>query len=164
MFCPNCGKEIESEVKFCKYCGYALTKEAKTGQESNSDLPNVVTITPQVVQRSKHNPVETLMEKLQAGKKFRVITVGVISVILLIICVAFSSGTLNEDEKLAYDNCVYLKSILKDPDSFTLYDDMFLLKHYDDDGIQDYTYTIFEYGGSNSYGAIVTSEAIFKDD
>lgn len=172
MFCSNCGKEIESDVKFCKYCGYALAKEAKTGQESDSEfepsadrsaLPEVAII-PQVTQYSTKNPIKTLIERLQVDKKFRIITVGVVAVIFLIVCAVLSSGTLNADEKLAYNNCVYLKNTLKDPNSFTLYDEMFLLKHYDDDGTQDYTYTIFKYGGSNSYGAIVTNEAIFKDD
>ena len=53
--------------------------------------------------------------------------------------------------------------MLKDPDSFRLYDKMFLLKHYDENGNNDYTYTIFKYGGSNSYGAIITDEAVFKN-
>ena len=26
MFCPNCGKEIPDDSKFCPYCGYQIAK------------------------------------------------------------------------------------------------------------------------------------------
>ena len=28
MICPNCGKEIEDNGKFCGYCGYKLVQDA----------------------------------------------------------------------------------------------------------------------------------------
>ena len=27
MFCPNCGKEIKTQMNFCPECGYNLTEE-----------------------------------------------------------------------------------------------------------------------------------------
>lgn len=36
-------------------------------------------------------------------------------------------------------------------------------KHFDENGENDYTYFIFEYGGTNGFGAMIKDEAIFKD-
>jgi len=73
------------------------------------------------------------------------------------------STHLNEDEQLAYQNAVAMKNMMRDPDSFRLYDEMILLKRLNENGDVEYTYTIFKYGGTNGYGAVVTNEAIFKD-
>ena len=70
---------------------------------------------------------------------------------------------LNEEEQQAYDCAVKMKSMLKDPDSFKLYDSMYMLQNYDKEGNLLATYTMFKYGGTNSYGAIITNEAVFKD-
>ena len=88
--------------------------------------------------------------------------VAVIAIIVGLV-INFVGSTLNEDEQLAYQNAVEMKSMMRDPDSFKLYDEMFLLKHFDENGENDFTYTIFKYGGANGYGAIITDEAIFKD-
>ena len=102
--------------------------------------------------------------KVKKNKK-PLLVVAAIAVVLAIggLILNVMGSTLNEDEQLAYQNAMEMKSMMRDPDSFKLYDEMFLLKHYDDNGEQDYTYTIFKYGGANGYGAITTDEAIFKD-
>ncbi len=83
---------------------------------------------------------------------------------VLSICLFGCSGPkLSAEEQIAYEDCLTLQSMLKDPDSFKLYDEMFLLKCLDDDGSVKYTYTVFRYGGTNGYGATTTDEAIFKD-
>ena len=35
MFCPNCGKQVKENDKFCRYCGYKLDEEL------NSDVVSV---------------------------------------------------------------------------------------------------------------------------
>ena len=70
---------------------------------------------------------------------------------------------LNEEEQQAYECVVAMKSMMKDPDSFKLYDSMYMLQIYDKEGTLLVTYTIFKYGGANSYGAVVTDEAVFRD-
>jgi len=29
MFCPNCGKQISDDSKFCNFCGYQITNEVR---------------------------------------------------------------------------------------------------------------------------------------
>lgn len=29
MFCPNCGKQISDNSKFCNFCGYQITNDAR---------------------------------------------------------------------------------------------------------------------------------------
>lgn len=33
MFCKNCGKEIEENVKFCPYCGTQITIESHSDEK-----------------------------------------------------------------------------------------------------------------------------------
>lgn len=70
-----------------------------------------------------------------------------------------NSKKLSEEETIAYENCLTMKSMLKDPDSFKLYDKMFILKY--SDSIGENVYTIFDYGGTNSYGAMIKDTAVF---
>ena len=49
MICPNCGKEIEDNGKFCGYCGYKLVQDAtpvthKREPVKNTKKPNKKTI------------------------------------------------------------------------------------------------------------------------
>jgi len=32
MYCPNCGKEVEEDARFCGYCGYELVKEKEVSK------------------------------------------------------------------------------------------------------------------------------------
>ena len=108
--------------------------------------------------------VAEITKTVKKNKKPIIIAAAIAAVILVVVLIANLVGsTLNEDEQLAYQNAVEMKSMMRDPDSFKLYDEMFLLKHYDENGENDFTYTVFKYGGANGYGAITTDEAIFKD-
>lgn len=82
---------------------------------------------------------------------------------ILIFVFNYMNPSLNQDEQLAYQNAVKMQNMLKNPDSFKLYDEMFLIKKYSENGSLICTYTIFQYGGTNSYGAFLTDEAIFKN-
>lgn len=135
-FCSECGKEVGISEKECPYCGCPLDEDEK----------------------------EIKQQKIRKIKKI-IIPVAIIIVIAIIAAVAITivKSSLNEDEQLAYQNAVELKDMMRNPDSFKLYDEFFILKHHDDDGNVDYTYTIFKYGGANGYGAMTTDEAIFRD-
>lgn len=135
-FCSECGKEVEISATECPYCGYPLDEEEKEMKQQKSKKIKKIII-----------PIAIIA------------FLAVISVVVL----NFIKSSLNEDEQLAYQNAVELKGMMKNPDSFKLYDEFFILRHHDDDGNVDYTYTIFKYGGANGYGAITTDEAIFRD-
>lgn len=140
QFCGECGKEIPAEAKDCPFCGCPIEKE---------DIQNSAV-------------VEKIAKKVNKKIITAVIAVAVVVAIGLLIS-NFFRGSLNEDEQLAYQNAVEMKNMMRDPDSFKLYDQMALLKHRDDEGNVDYVYTIFKYGGTNGYGAITTDQAVFKD-
>lgn len=138
--CPECGKEISDTATACINCGYRL----------------------------KGNTQKVLSTSVKSvdKKKATAIIATIVIIALFITGALLLSQSLSEDEQLAYDNCLYMQTILNDPDSFTLYDDMKLLKIYDssDNNTLKYTYTLFKYGAKNAYGAMVTDEAIFIDD
>lgn len=170
--CPECGQDISDKAKKCIHCGRILIEDvqpkrfcAECGKEIPIDSQECPFCGCPVEQEPNENPVVTqIANKAQKNKKPLIIGVVVLAVAVLIGLVAsLMRSTLTEDEQLAYQNAVKMQSMLKDPDSFRLYDEMCLLKHFDENGENDYTYTIFKYGGANGYGAIVTDEAIFKD-
>lgn len=142
MYCKNCGNKIEDDSKYCVHCGNNIIPESTeiSKPKSSSNKKKVIIISSCIIA-----------------------VVAVISIIVTLVLLN-RNIKLNENEQQVYENCKYLKSIMKNPDSFKLYDDSILfLKHYDEDGYQDFTYSVIKYGGTNGYGALTTSEAIFKD-
>lgn len=100
------------------------------------------------------------------GNKTKLITIIVavtVCAISVILAVYFKGPSLSEDEQIAYQNAVEMRSLLETPNSFALGDTIVLLKKISDDGSVDYTYTIFDYVGANQYGSLISGEAIFKD-
>lgn len=167
MFCKYCGKEIENHSKFCKYCGKELSDEAKVnnfnmnGNSTNTNINNAQSIQGNdsgVPAKNKNKKTAIIISSIVAA--FLVLT---IAITLIVVVVVKDKNFLNKYERMAYQQCLDMKNMLKNPDSFKLYDDMVFLQHYDEDGNNDYTYFIFAYGGTNGYGAMIKSEAIFKD-
>ena len=39
MYCKNCGKEIEQDSKFCKYCGGSVSPVLNSEPDTRPDLP-----------------------------------------------------------------------------------------------------------------------------
>ncbi len=170
--CPECGQEISDKAKKCIHCGKVLIEEvqptkycAECGKEIPFDSQECPYCGCPVEQEKPENPaVAQIAAKAKKNKKPLIIVAAIAAVAVLVgLIISFVGSTLNEDEQLAYQNAVEMKSMMRDPDSFKLYDEMFLLKHFDENGDNDFTYTVFKYGGANGYGAITTDEAIFKD-
>ena len=170
--CPDCGQEVSDKAKKCIHCGKILIEEiipkkfcAECGQEIPSETQECPFCgCPVEPEKVENTTIAKVSDKITKHKKpIIIITVIIIIAIIASLIVNFTGSLLNEDEQLAYQNAVEMNSMMKDPDSFKLYDEMFLLKHYDENGENDFTYTIFKYGGANGYGAITTDEAIFKD-
>ncbi|MGN0611905.1 MAG: zinc ribbon domain-containing protein [Ruminiclostridium sp.] len=170
--CPECGQEISDKTKKCIHCGKVFIEEVqpiKYCAECGKAIPFDAQECPFCgcpVEEDKpiNSAVEKFTEKAKKNKTPLIFIAAIVAVVIIVgLIIIFVGSTLNEDEQLAYQNAVTMQKMMKDPDSFKLYDEMFLLRHYDENGENDYTYTIFKYGGANGYGAITTDEAIFKD-
>ena len=170
--CPECNQEISDKAKKCIYCGKVLIEEAqhtKFCAECGKEIPIDTQECPFCgcpvePEKPEHIVVTQISQKVRKNKK-PIIIVAVVAVVAVIVglIINFVSSSLNEDEQLAYQNAVAMQKMMRDPDSFRLYEEMFLIKRLDDDGAVECVYTIFKYGGANGYGAITTDEAIFKD-
>ena len=172
IICPDCGQEISDKSKKCIHCGKVFIEEvvpkkfcAECGNEIDIGAVECPFCGCPVDSEAPETPtVAKITKTISKHKKPLIIVAAIAAVILVVVLIVSHIGsTLNEDEQLAYQNAVEMKSMMRDPDSFRLYDEMFLLKHFDENGNNDYTYTIFKYGGTNGYGAVTTDEAIFKD-
>lgn len=169
--CPECGQEVSDKAKKCVHCGKVLIAEVLP-KKFCSDCGKEIAIDAVECPYCGcpiEDDKEGCVSKIENSKKKSIIkfivpiTAIIVIAIIAVLIINFVGSNLSEDEQLAYQNAVEMKSMMRDPDSFRLYDEMFLLKHRDDDGNVDYIYTIFKYGGANGYGAITTDKAIFKD-
>lgn len=134
--CPECGKSVSSMAKTCPDCGFPITDS-------------------QVVENTTEKKVKQLLEK----KWFKPC---VLVLVVLLIMTFFSP--LNKNEQMAYECAKELKEMLKDPDSFQLYDEMYIVEYTSKKNAENnQTVLVFKYGGSNSYGANITDRAIFLD-
>lgn len=68
---------------------------------------------------------------------------------------------LSVDEEIAVEIVESLRTNLKDPDSLKLYDDVLVIWFENDDGDLNF-YTYIDYGGKNSYGAMIRGDAMYK--
>jgi len=170
--CPECGMEISDKAKNCIHCGKVMIEEviphkycSECGKEIGLDAEMCPYCGCPVEEEKKENvAIEEITKKVHQNKKPIMIGAAVAAVLLLLVLIInFAGSTLNEHEQLAYQNAVELKSMMRDPDSFKLYDEMFQVEVLEEDGSVVCTYTIFEYGGANAYGAITTDQAVFKD-
>ncbi len=158
--CEDCGNEIPEGETMCPVCGCPAPMEPESETDVNPIVP------PDSQNQSVSNISTTVIDKKFKShifkRKYIVAAAAILFVISLFVIVQFLFVPLNEDEQLAYDNVVTMKAMMKDPSSFKLLDELFLWKRYDSDGSLSDTYTLIQYSGTNSYGAVVTNEAIFS--
>lgn len=87
MYCSNCGKEIEEESKYCKYCGCDLKNDSS--KQKNKD--NIDTIKEddekEFVNYNHDNNEDTIDSKNK--KKLKKIFSEIVNVILLIVIITF---------------------------------------------------------------------------
>lgn len=171
--CPKCGKDISDKSKKCIHCGEVMIEEVKStkyctecGKKISAEAKECIFCGyPIEPEKTINAALIKISEKVKKNKKPFIIIAVIIAVAIIIGLVCnFVGSILTEEELIAYQNAVEMKEMMRDPDSFKLYDEMILLKHFDENGENDYTYTIFKYAGTNGYGATVTEQAIFKGD
>lgn len=127
--CPECGKEVSSSAEKCPECGYPFTNSKSTQVKM------------MFVENKKH------------------LMIGAAVLLAIVAIVLFQRTYLNEYEQMALSDCQTIKGMLKNPASFTLYDD--ILIYPDDETYGDLVY--ISYGATNSFGAMIQSTAIFED-
>lgn len=141
--CPECGNQLSEKATSCPHCGYILRK-------SKMDL---------------------LKDNILRYK--RLITIGLIVIACGIVVFAISTTRLNQYEQESLENCQALMETLKDPESFTLYDDILVYpcpdqndeNESEDDGdpLEYDALFYISYGAANSYGGMVREIAVFQD-
>lgn len=107
----------------------------------------------------KTNTLPEYIQKLKTDKITQKYTLCVLVASVLCFSLIINHFTLDKYEKQVYSSCLQIKEQLKNPDSFMLYDKAIFFKHKNDNE----GYYTFQYGGSNSFGAIITERAICKD-
>ncbi|WP_296878434.1 zinc ribbon domain-containing protein [Thomasclavelia sp.] len=134
MICRKCGKEIRDDALFCDFCGYDQRKD---------------------IQILKINDLKS---KFLINKRKNIL----ISTLCIVFCLFlfWNHFSLSSIEKKIYEGCIELKSCLKNPDSFCLPDNEATVITNKKSGT---IYIILQYGGTNSYGGVVTSEAVFEN-
>ncbi len=170
ILCPECRQQISDKSTKCIHCGKLITTEEteskKSCHECGKEIPIEAKECPFCGCPLEIDDLSVIPETKKTIKNKKLIIVAtVIIVITCIIVFAFNyiNSSLNEDEQFACRNVETMQGMMKNPESFQLYDEMFLIKKFSENGTLQYTYTIFKYGGTNSYGAFLTDEAIFKD-
>ena len=102
------------------------------------------------------------------NKRLSLIVIGLalgIAIFGAIMAYGAKMSNLSEDEKRAVERCEWLISIMKDPDSFKLYEDIQIFECYErETGECMHSYMIIDYGGRNGYGGMVRSSALFDGD
>lgn len=134
--CIHCGKEMDDGTKFCPECGKPAAMEE--GQE-------------------------IVREKEQKKRPVKMIA-AIAAVVILAIMIAVgvkNGGQLNANDMIAYEDCLALKEDMKDPDSFKLYSDIVMIRWWDNLIGDECYYVFIDYGGTNSYGAMIKNTAIF---
>ena len=127
--CPECGRQISDHAQSCPHCGYVLQKSKVAGMPNF--LPTINT------------PV----------------LLGIVVALVLCVVGVFVLTGLNPYEETALENCQTLKRMLKDPNSFTLYENIYIYPDSESYGTLYY----ISYGGANSYGAMVQDVAVFEE-
>ena len=140
MYCKNCGNEIKEGAKKCEVCGYSYEEENKVFSYEN------------LKEKAK-----CIQEKIKTNKNSKIYIIGGIVIITAIFILFSQSNSLNKYENQIYEGCLELKWMMKDPDSFTLYENAAAIENEEDGNV----YSIVEYGGVNSYGATIKGEAVF---
>lgn len=170
ILCPECGQQISDKAKKCIYCGKLLIAEETQSKNFCHECGKEISIgteeCPFCGFPLEVDDLSVIPEPKKAIKRKNLIIVA--TVIIILTCIIgftfhYINSSLSEDEQFAYQNALKMQSMMKNPDSFKLYDEMVLLKKFSEDGSLKCTYTIFKYGGTNTYGAFLTDEAIFKD-
>lgn len=136
--CPECNKEISDLAQHCPHCGYPINQKTDNNNIENNKTSN-----------SDFNPIR---EKTIKNKTTKII----ICVVALLIATGLLFGNhADKYEQQAIDCTETLISIMKDPSSVRLEDNVLVI--YD----QTDCYVYIVSSGTNSYGGRVSEMSYF---
>lgn len=165
--CPSCGQEISDKAKQCVHCGAEVNldnKPSKMCVECGKTFDAEMQVCPFCgCPAEKVEVVAAHTDNKKRNKKVPTIAAVVITLLVVLVAVFSSGPALNNYEQLVYEDAKTLKEMMRNPDSFVLYEDSFVREILDDSNNVKYVYTFINYGGTNSYGALTRGQAIFKD-
>ncbi len=165
--CPKCNQNISDQAVKCIHCGEIILENTckECGNQFSADLHECPNCGLPVSAKTEKEPIQqTIMKKAKKYKKAIVIGSIILSfVILLSVVIGVISSTLTPDEQFAYDIVESFRDTMVDREAFTLYDYVYIFRHYNENGENDYTYTVFDYAFSNGMGGLTSETAIFKD-
>lgn len=166
--CPKCNQSISDQAVKCIHCGEIIAEITckECGNKFPADLSECPACGfPVSVKPEKESITKKITSAVKKHKKIAIIGSIVLSVVILLsVVIGIAGSTLTPDEQFAYDIAVSLRKTVADRDSFTLYDNIAICRHYDKNGNNDYTYTILEYGATNQYGGISTETVVYKNN
>ena len=97
MFCPNCGKEIPENMKFCNYCGTPQSVDFTRGEQAEQQ--NVETYTPPNARPVYQASPSPKRKKSKATK----IIVSIVVVVVVFIIGYFATGPNKLKQPTAFD-------------------------------------------------------------
>lgn len=136
--CPECGNEVSDLAEACPKCGCQLSKEAVLSTEELNSAQE-----------------KSAASMIRTSKKRRVIFLLAVA----LVAIYFAFFHMSANERLALADCKQIRSMLKDPSSFVLADDIYL---YEDDEAGTLLY--IAYGYKNSYGSTCYDVSVFCED
>lgn len=139
--CPECDKEISNLAPNCPHCGYPINQE-KAEQKVKDDI----------IKNLNFKLAKEKISKIFENKTAKII---ICSLAILIIIGGVMGNHIDKYEQQAIDCTEKLASMMKDPNSFRLEDNVLVI--YDETDC--YVYIISS--GTNSYGGRVSDISYF---
>ena len=165
--CPKCNQSISDQAVKCIHCGEIIAEITckECGNKFPADLSECPTCGfPVSVKPEKESITQKITSAVTKHKKIVIISSIVLSVVILLsVVIGIVGSTLTPDEQFAYDIVSSLRDTMVEREAFALYDSIYIFKHYNENGENDYTYTVFEYAAANGYGGKESEIAIYKD-
>lgn len=143
VYCRHCGARIARDINYCPSCG----------EKTN--------VSPMTFNRGKLSKGAFILAE-RAKRLSRVQIIAVIGVIAAVVAAVLVGIAPTQIEQVVRDNAQELRSMMKDPSSFTIYGDIEVIEHQYDDGTST-TLVAIDYSGENSFGGTERDLALFDD-
>ena len=90
--CPNCGKSIQEDNKFCKYCGFKLIDKTESEKNQNKKLDNPEPLNQTPPQTYNMQTYQNIEANKHSGLGTASLILGIISICLIWLCVIPFAG------------------------------------------------------------------------